>query len=217
MGVHYSDNAWWLDVLEWGPKSRYAKSFDIDWDMLPHRRKPGLLLPILGASYGEALNNGEIELRYDAQAGEFSAWYYEHRLPIAPARYSELLRTIVTAGGAEDSTVGAALLELARQLWRAKQPRAEQTRRGSSRTSHGSPTVLRSLHEVSKPIDARNGSAQTLALHHLLERQHYRLSHWRLAGSDINYRRFFDVNSLAGSARRGSRNVRKHPRRLCAG
>ncbi len=40
--------------------------------------------------------------------------------------------------------------------------------------------------------------AQILALHHLLERQHYRLGHWRLASSDINYRRFFDVNTLAG-------------------
>ena len=35
-------------------------------------------------------------------------------------------------------------------------------------------------------------------MHHLLERQHYKLGHWRLASSDINYRRFFDVNSLAG-------------------
>ncbi|GCC49029.1 hypothetical protein chiPu_0033016, partial [Chiloscyllium punctatum] len=34
--------------------------------------------------------------------------------------------------------------------------------------------------------------------HHLLERQHYKLGHWRLASSDINYRRFFDVNTLAG-------------------
>jgi len=40
--------------------------------------------------------------------------------------------------------------------------------------------------------------APTLALHHLLERQHYKLGHWRLASSDINYRRFFDVNTLAG-------------------
>ncbi len=39
---------------------------------------------------------------------------------------------------------------------------------------------------------------QTKALHSLLERQHYRLAHWRLATSEINYRRFFDVNSLAG-------------------
>ena len=41
-------------------------------------------------------------------------------------------------------------------------------------------------------------AAPTLALHHLLERQHYKLGHWRLASSDINYRRFFDVNTLAG-------------------
>jgi len=59
MGVHFSDNAWWQDVLEWGPKSVHAKSFDIDWDMLPHRSKPGVLVPILGSSYGEALEKGE--------------------------------------------------------------------------------------------------------------------------------------------------------------
>jgi (1->4)-alpha-D-glucan 1-alpha-D-glucosylmutase len=35
-------------------------------------------------------------------------------------------------------------------------------------------------------------------LHCLLERQHYRLAHWRLANGAINYRRFFDINSLAG-------------------
>ena len=35
-------------------------------------------------------------------------------------------------------------------------------------------------------------------LHDLLERQHYRLSHWKLAAEDINWRRFFDVTSLAG-------------------
>ncbi|MGT2478410.1 hypothetical protein ACU4GR_04765 [Methylobacterium oryzae CBMB20] len=35
-------------------------------------------------------------------------------------------------------------------------------------------------------------------LHRLLEAQAYRLAHWRVASSDINYRRFFDVNSLAG-------------------
>src|SRR5205085_8229372 len=40
--------------------------------------------------------------------------------------------------------------------------------------------------------------AETLALHHLLERQHYRIGQWRLASSEINYRRFFDVNTLAG-------------------
>ena len=35
-------------------------------------------------------------------------------------------------------------------------------------------------------------------LHKLLERQHYRLAFWRVAGHEINYRRFFQINDLAG-------------------
>jgi (1->4)-alpha-D-glucan 1-alpha-D-glucosylmutase len=35
-------------------------------------------------------------------------------------------------------------------------------------------------------------------LHALLERQNFRLSHWKLASEEINWRRFFDVTSLAG-------------------
>ncbi len=35
-------------------------------------------------------------------------------------------------------------------------------------------------------------------LHELLERQHYRLAWWGVAGDEINWRRFFDINGLAG-------------------
>ncbi len=35
-------------------------------------------------------------------------------------------------------------------------------------------------------------------LHRLLERQHYRLAWWKCAGDEINWRRFFDINGLAG-------------------
>ena len=104
--MHFADNPWWLDVLEWGQHSPHAASFDIDWDLLPYRARGGVLLPIIGTSYGEALEKGEIELRYDAAEGSFSAWYFEHRLPIAPERYSEILRTIVKEAGAEASAAG---------------------------------------------------------------------------------------------------------------
>jgi len=36
------------------------------------------------------------------------------------------------------------------------------------------------------------------ALHATLEEQAYRLAYWRTAAHEINYRRFFDVNTLAG-------------------
>ncbi|MFX6066964.1 alpha-amylase family glycosyl hydrolase, partial [Acinetobacter baumannii] len=29
VGVHFADNPWWLDMLEWGPASCHAASFDI--------------------------------------------------------------------------------------------------------------------------------------------------------------------------------------------
>ena len=116
VGVHFADNPWWLDVLEWGPASPHAASFDIDWEQLPYRARGGVLLPIIGSSYGQALENGEIELRYDAGEGSFSAWYFEHRLPIAPERYGEILRMIVKEAGAEDSAPGKAMLALASRL-----------------------------------------------------------------------------------------------------
>ena len=60
VGVHFADNPWWLDVLEWGQNSPHAASFDIDWDLLPYRARGGVLLPIIGSSYGQALEKSEI-------------------------------------------------------------------------------------------------------------------------------------------------------------
>src|SRR2546425_9436664 len=116
VGVHFADNPWWLDVLEWGPASPHAVSFDIDWDQLPYRSRGGVLLPIIGSSYGQALEHGEIELRFDADEGSFSAWYFEHRLPIAPERYGEILRSLVKEAGADANAAGQRMLELASTL-----------------------------------------------------------------------------------------------------
>src|ERR1700694_2311906 len=113
VGVHFADNPWWLDVLEWGPASPHAVSFDIDWDLLPFRARGGVLLPIIGSSPWQALKRGEIELRYDAGEGSFSAWYFEHRLPIAPERYSEILRSVIKDAGAEADAAGKHILDLA--------------------------------------------------------------------------------------------------------
>ena len=198
VGVHFADNPWWLDVLEWGPASPHAASFDIDWEQLPYRARGGVLLPIIGSSYGQALESGEIELRYDAGEGSFSAWYFEHRLPIAPERYGEILRMIVKETGTEDTTPGKEMLALA--------SRHQGPRRPSRKEAPGFKAELKAISGaadiIARGLEAyRAGpdrTAPTLSLHHLLERQHYKLGHWRLASSDINYRRFFDINTLAG-------------------
>lgn len=38
---------------------------------------------------------------------------------------------------------------------------------------------------------------ESLPLHVLVERQNYRLAHWKVADEELNYRRFFDVGTLA--------------------
>src|ERR1700723_656124 len=198
VGVHFADNPWWLDVLEWGEASPHAVSFDIDWELLPYRARGGVLLPILGSSYGKALENGEIELRYDAGEGSFSAWYFEHRLPIAPERYGEILNTIVKEAGAEDNPAGKNILGLTSRYHGLRHPNRKEApdfKAGLKAIEGGEAIIDRGL---SAYRAGQDWPVQTLALHHLLERQHYKLAHWRLASSDINYRRFFDVNSLAG-------------------
>jgi (1->4)-alpha-D-glucan 1-alpha-D-glucosylmutase len=198
MGVHYADNPWWLDVLEWGPRSPYAASFDIDWQSLPSHPGGGVLIPVLGSSYGEALEGGDIELRYDASEGSFSAWYYEHRLPIAPGRYGEILQKVVSEAQAMETPAGRKLLELAARYRGAHNPPRDQApafKAELAAIAGGEDVISRGLRAY-HPKSA--GPGATLALHYLLERQHYRLAYWRLAGSEINYRRFFDINALAG-------------------
>jgi (1->4)-alpha-D-glucan 1-alpha-D-glucosylmutase len=157
-----------------------------------------VLLPIIGTSYGEALEKGEIELRYDPAEGTFSAWYFEHRLPIAPERYSEILRTIVKEASAEASAAGNALLDLASRYRGLRHPDRSEAPDFKAELAgiEGSAEIIARGLEAYRAGPGRN--AQITALHHLLERQHYKLGHWRLASSDINYRRFFDVNTLAG-------------------
>ena len=198
MGVGHADNAWWLDVLEWGPKSPFAVVFDISWDALPYRPQGGLLLPILGKPYGEALEEGEIILKFDGDEGSFSFWYFDHRLPVRPDRYSEIINKIVGFADATEDEAGRALLGIAGRYGDLKSPsRAKAPElKALLATADGAANIIeRGLAAYAPQGD---DPARVVTLHHLLERQHYRLAHWRVAISEINYRRFFDINDLAG-------------------
>jgi (1->4)-alpha-D-glucan 1-alpha-D-glucosylmutase len=192
MGVNHADNPWWLDVLEWGPQSPHAAAFDIDWQAHACGRSGRVLLPILGKPYGEALDQGEIGLRFDATEGSFSAWYFEHRLPIGPRHYGAILRRTVAAAKAGATPIGKRLLALADAFAPPglAHERAQELKAALA-ASAGGDVIARGLEAFAAP-------GRIAALHHLLERQHFRLAHWRLAATELNYRRFFDISSLAG-------------------
>jgi (1->4)-alpha-D-glucan 1-alpha-D-glucosylmutase len=85
------DGANWMlmDVLENGRASRFAESFDIEWNHPYESLKEKVLAPFLGAFYGECLESGQIQLGY-AQDG-FSIRYHALRLPLQIASYATLL------------------------------------------------------------------------------------------------------------------------------
>ncbi len=193
MGVGGSDNPLWLEVLEWGPDSPLAGWFDIDWKPAAGYLNEKLLVPVLDDQYGAALEDGKLELRFDAATGEFAVWAYgTHKLPVCPLHYGRIL--------------GHEHLELERlgdafgalPDWRPQvERRADELKRELAvcvATHAGADETLRGR------LAALNGAtdATRRELDALIQQQFWRASHFRVAGDDINYRRFFNVNDLAG-------------------
>ncbi len=214
MGVMSADNQWWLDVLESGPASVYAPFFDIDWQPLKEGLRGKVLLPILGRSYGDTLEDGELKLNFDEACGSFSVWYYQHRLPIAPREYSRLLRHRLSLLEAQLRPDSPDLQELASLITAFDHlPPQEATAPDKILERHRDQELLKrrlaALAGISPPIrqtvldtvNDYNGSlgdpGSFTLLHELLEAQSWRVANWRVASDEINYRRFFDINDLA--------------------
>jgi (1->4)-alpha-D-glucan 1-alpha-D-glucosylmutase len=194
MGVGGADNSWWLDVLEWGENSPYAPFFDINWDPIRDDLKGRVLLPVLGDQYGTVLENGQIELRFDPAEGTFSAWYYEHRFPISPLSYADILHH----GGAPLAGLAADFDALRRLAPRTAYERARDLKRRLAEAA-GDPAAAAALAEAARAVAGHSGEPESFRrLHLLLEAQSYRVAFWRVATEEINYRRFFNINDLAG-------------------
>jgi (1->4)-alpha-D-glucan 1-alpha-D-glucosylmutase len=193
MGIG-SDNRWWLDVLEWGQASPFAAYFDINWDPVRPDLKGRVLLPVLGDHYGAVLENGDITLRFDREEGSFSAWYYEHRFPLSPRSYA----TILAGGGEQLATATRDISEIDQYRGGNARQHAAELKQWLARRAR-EPAFAEAI-EIA--LEYFNGEprhpASFEALHQLLEMQAYRIAYWRVAAEEINYRRFFNINELAG-------------------
>jgi (1->4)-alpha-D-glucan 1-alpha-D-glucosylmutase len=211
MGIGKSSNPWWQDVLENGPSSIYAAFFDIDWRPLKDELQDKVLLPILGDLYGLVLEKQEITLAHED--GSFFLQYYEHRLPIAPETYGRILThrryELAQLADANDphlqelDSIVTALNHLPagserhpdRQAERAREKEIVKRRLG--RLLQESPLIAGFLAENVRLFNGTKGDPSSFdLLDGLLNEQAYRLSYWRVAAEEINYRRFFDINEL---------------------
>src|SRR5487761_275771 len=208
------ENPWWLDVLENGRESRYARFFDIDWQPQGPKvsvlLKDRVILPILPAPYAEVLVNQQLQLRLDERG--FFVEYEDNRLPINPNTYPEILELCLEMLRSQSEAAGdkvESLMEPAKKL-SGGASEAGSAIESREKTLASLKTTLWRLHQNNGAI--RQALDETLRIFNgvagdessfnrldsLVGNQAYRLADWHLAADEINYRRFFDINDLVG-------------------
>jgi (1->4)-alpha-D-glucan 1-alpha-D-glucosylmutase len=213
MGVDSAMNSWWRDVLENGPASPFASYFDIDWEPVKPELRNKVLLPILGDHYGHVLERGELKMEF--ADGALIIKYCDRDLPIDPKQWPRVFRLGLDglkAGLPEDDpalveflSILTALDHLPATHVKAPEQVAERQREKKVarerlvRLLDGAPIIRKHIDETLAANNGIPGKPETFDhLHELLENLPYRLAYWRTAFHEINYRRFFDINDLAG-------------------
>jgi (1->4)-alpha-D-glucan 1-alpha-D-glucosylmutase len=212
MGVADDSNRYWQDVLENGPSSPFAKFFDIDWTPPKPDLANKVLLPFLGDQFGRVLENGELRLTY--ARGAFWIKVYDRRLPVAPRTWTRVLEPLLALLRPTHARDDGEILELESILTALRNlpPRTESDparveerrrekeviKRRLGTLMNSAPALRRALEQVITRTNGRRGEPRSFDdLEELLAEQAYRLSYWRVASDEINYRRFFDINELA--------------------
>ncbi|WP_300156127.1 malto-oligosyltrehalose synthase [Solidesulfovibrio sp.] len=205
------DNRMLVDVLENGPSSRYYQFFDIDWDHPYESIKGRMLAPFLGNFYGSVLEAGEISLGFDADG--FFVRYYALRFPLRIDSYLRLLTLgldrLREAIG-RDSPDYIKLLGLLYtikslpaddvqderydQIFFVKQMLFELYGKSAAVRAHIEANLARV--NGTAPDGEAEGEDRRALLESFLAEQYFRLSYWKVAGEEINYRRFFSINDL---------------------
>ena len=212
MCIISKDNTWWMDVLENGPSSRYATFFDIDWKPVKIELKNKVLLPFLGNQYGTVLDNQELTLYFED--GLFFIGYFNERFPVRPQTYIYILQHRIrelenhigkdSLSFMELMSIITSLKNLPSYLETSPEKINERNREKEIAkkrlwTLYCEDSEIKSF--IDKNINIFNGIKGDLRsfdrLDRLIGEQVYRLSYWPVAIEEINYRRFFDINSLA--------------------
>src|SRR5258705_7350528 len=180
------------------PACRYVTTCGVVGDPPETRLRNVVLLPVLADHYGRVLERGDLRLCRDGVA--FTIRYQDHVFPVSPRSLDSLLAI------AAERTRSEALAFIADAL--SELPSTTMIDHASVERRHRHKTVLyeslarlfaeepHTAQAADAVVDEVNGSVDSLDA--LLERQNFRLAHWRAAARDLGYRRFFDVNGLVG-------------------
>ncbi|SDS08595.1 (1-_4)-alpha-D-glucan 1-alpha-D-glucosylmutase [Halopseudomonas sabulinigri] len=189
MHVADSANLWWQDVLEWGPASRWANYFDIDWQSPSNELRGKVLIPVLDGDLEQVIRQQQLQLHFSPEKGRFHVKYFDHHLPLCPVSYAQILQ-----GCEEPQLVGLGEAFVALEGQQDAYIEASRLSHALA-TSCQQPFVLKTIRDRVATYNADTGAARD-STQRLLADQHYWLNDWRSAQKLINWRRFFDINQL---------------------
>lgn len=204
-------NRKWRQVLEDGPTAAEATTFDIDWRPPKEELAAKILLPFLEDQYGRVL---ETSLAVAFVDGELLVSWGGGTVPLAPETWVQVLAlALEELRSATTSPEEPALLELesivrsltytlpalrAPELRAARRHEKQAVRRRLLRLAGAHPAARQAIARAVERINGVRGEPESFdGLERLMNAQVYRLTHWRVAAHEVNYRRFFDVNELA--------------------
>ena len=201
-----SQNAWLMDVLENGPDSESFDFFDIEWDRAYEDMKGRVLAPMLGNFYGDCLENGEIQLKYDDTG--LSVNYYSLKLPVRVESYAKFITQNLGQLARVLGRRHPDFIKLLGILYLIKSAPGET--KGKERYDQiafvkgllwelytENPDVKEFIDSNIKFFNGEAGNPESFnPLDSLLNEQFYRLAFWKVGAEEINYRRFFTVNEL---------------------
>jgi len=203
------DNHMLVDVLENGASSRFYNSFDIDWDHPYESIKGRMLAPFLGNFYGRTLENGEISIGFDREG--FFVSYYALRFPLRIDSYARILTLGLDRLRQKIGRDSPDYIKLLGILYTIKSLPPDDPQADRYDQIFFIKQMLYELHEASAPVREhmrgnlvqvngtepdKEGNDPRALLESILAEQYFRLSYWKVAGEEINYRRFFSINDL---------------------
>jgi (1->4)-alpha-D-glucan 1-alpha-D-glucosylmutase len=211
------ENQMLMDVLENGQSSKYFDFFDAEWNH-PHANLRGrLLAPFLGRLYRETIRDGEIRLSYDAAGLAINC--HDLKFPLRMESYEKVLSYRVNKLekelGKHHSAFPALIkiLSFLKALSNKTYERHDQVKfikKALWELSTKNQEIKSFIDERIKTFNGRKGNPESFNfLDNLLSEQLFRLSFWKVATEEINYRRFFNINELI-SLRMEDENVFKH-------
>ena len=209
MGIEGPYNWRWIDVLENGHESRFASFFDIQWNPRHAWWQDRILVPTLHDFYGRVLEEGAIQLKY-MESG-FWVCYKTLRFPLRPESYGAILERLGWFKN-PGSEVAQKLEHLALQFRSLPKAAASESAEAAQQRNRERDALRGELgqfiatekieDDLQQVLAALNGKVGQPAsfdtLHQILEEQNYRLAFWKSGTHEINYRRFFAVDSLVG-------------------